>query len=111
MKPPRRKFPPKVYARILERYGYKCACGCKEQITDVRDINWDHRIELWEGGEDVPENLQPLLKRHHMPKTAEGTRRRAKGNRIIARGGMGKRKLNQLDIALAKIAGLNGEKK
>ena len=106
MKPRRKTFSPNVYAAILRRQDFICACGCKEKITDVRGLHYDHRIPLWNGGEDSPANLQALLPKHHGAKTSREAGARAKCARIIARGGMLKPKMNQRQKLLAKIAGL-----
>ena len=56
MRKSRRRFPPAVYAAIIERQNGKCACGCGEPLgTDPTKFEWDHWVEIWEGGEDVAE--------------------------------------------------------
>lgn len=106
MKRPRRTFSPAVYAAILKRQDFICACGCKEKIEDVRGLHYDHRVPLWNGGEDSPANLQALLPKHHGVKTSREAGERAKCARIIARGGMTRRRMTAKDKALAKMAGM-----
>lgn len=55
------------------------------------------------GGEDTPENLRALKKRHHLAKTIRETKDRAKFLRIAERGGLSKRKMNRQDQMLAKM--------
>lgn len=100
---PRRRFHPKVYAEIIARQEGRCACGCNEPLgTDPRSIQFDHAIELWNGGEDTPENLRALKPKHHLLKTIRESKNRAKVKRIIEREGMGKRRMNRQDKMLAK---------
>lgn len=99
----RRKFHPRVYAEIVKRQDGKCACGCDEPLgTDPRDIQYDHEIELWAGGEDSPDNLRALKRKHHLAKTIRETKNRAKFNRIAERDGMQKGRMNRQDRMLAK---------
>lgn len=100
----RRKFPPSVYAEIIERQEGKCACGCGEPLgTDVSQIHFDHWIPLWNDGPDTPENLRALKVRHHLAKTRKEAKARAKVKRIENRDGLRKRRMNQGDKALAKM--------
>ena len=100
----RRRFHPRVYAEIISRQEGICACGCGESLgSDPRDIEFDHAIELWAGGEDTPDNLRALLKRHHLVKTIREAKDRAKFRRIAERGGMSKRRMNRQDRELAKM--------
>lgn len=104
MKPSRRRFNPAILADIIARQGGKCGCGCGEDLgTDPREIQFDHFISLGVGGEDTPDNLRALLKRHHLKKTAQDAAYRAKLARIEARAGLMNPKLNQRDKALAKM--------
>jgi len=99
----RRRFHPRVYAEIIERQDGKCACGCGEELgTDPRDIQYDHERPLWNGGEDTPDNLRALKKKHHLLKTIGECKDRAKMKRIIERGGMAKRRMNRQDRELAR---------
>ena len=100
----RRRFHPRVYAEIVERQAGMCACGCEEPLgTDPRDIQYDHKIPLWAGGEDTPENLRATIKKHHLVKTIRETKDRAKFVRIAERAGLSKRKMNRQDRMLAKM--------
>ena len=102
----RRRFPPHVYAAIIERQDGICACGCGEPLgSDPREFEFDHHIPLWKGGEDTPENLRARKKKHHLPKTAAEATERAKFKRIGARDGMRKRRMSRDDKALAKLLG------
>ncbi len=100
----RRRFHPRVYAEIVKRQDGICACGCGEALgADPRDIQFDHETPLHLGGEDTPENLRALKKRHHLVKTIRETKDRAKFRRIAERGGMTKRRMNRQDRELAKM--------
>ena len=106
---PRRRFPPAAYAAIIGRQKHVCACGCGERLgNDPRAFHFDHIRELWDGGEDVPENLQALLIGHHKRKTSDGSKRRAKLARIMERDGLRKPRLNARDRMLGRI--LEGKK-
>ena len=100
----RRKFHPRVYAEIIERQNGICACGCGEELgTDPRDIQFDHEIPLWSGGEDTPDNVRAVIKKHHLVKTIRETKDRAKFVRIAERAGLSKRRMNRQDRALARM--------
>jgi len=100
----RRKFPPHVYAQIIKKQDFVCACGCGDPLgADPRAFEWDHIRELWDGGEDTPDNLQALLIGHHKLKSGNSTKRRAKIKRIVERDGLRKPRMNAKDKALAKI--------
>ena len=100
----RRRFSPRVYKAIIDRQGGICACGCNEKLgDDPRAFQFDHTRELWDGGEDTPENLQALLIGHHRRKTNGNTRQRAKLKRIAERDGLRKPKLTARDKVLAKM--------
>ena len=78
VKASRRAFPQDVYDEIVERHGGKCACGCGAALIK-RGKKWqcefDHLIPLGDGGDDTPENLQPLTKECHQEKTADESER------------------------------------
>jgi len=99
----RKRFAPNVYAGIVARQNGKCACGCGEPLGDPRDIEFDHALDLQWGGQDTPENLRALLKRHHLEKTVRGHKDRAKVERIRQQDGLRKRKMNARDKAMAKM--------
>ena len=99
----RRQFHPRVKAEIVKRQDGICACGCGAPLgTDPRDIQYDHEIPLHLDGEDTAENLRALKKKHHLVKTIREAKDRAKFRRIVDRGGMGKRRMNQQDRMLAR---------
>ena len=101
---PRRRFSPRVYWAIIDRQGGICGCGCREALgADPRAFQFDHIRELWDEGEDTPENLQALLVGHHIAKTAREGKTRAKTNRIAERDGLRKPKLTARDKVLAKM--------
>jgi len=102
----RRKFPPAVYAEILERQDKKCACGCREEIKSNSEINWDHILPLDLDGKDEPENLQALKKGHHQEKTNKEISAGAKTLRIQKQDGLKKKKPSQKDQVMAKAMGL-----
>ncbi len=67
--------------KVEERdHGICAQCG-------LYDAKWeaDHKTELWEGGEDVLENMQTLCRRCHKRKTSDATPVRAKTDRLRAR--------------------------
>ena len=100
----RRRFSPRTYKAIIDGQKGICACGCKEPLgSDPRAFNFDHIRELWDDGEDTPENLQALLIGHHRLKTSGNTKQRAKLKRIEERDGLRKPRLNARDRVLAKM--------
>ena len=100
----RRRFHPRVYAEIVKRQDGICACGCGEALgADPRDIQFDHELALHLGGEDAPENLRALKRKHHLVKTIREAKGRAKFRRIAERSGLAKRRMSQQDKALAKM--------
>ncbi len=100
----RRKHSARTYAEIIARQDGICACGCKEELgTDPRDFQFDHHIPLHLEGEDTPDNLRALLKRHHLTKTVKEHKLRAKMARIKERDGMRKPRMNARQKVLAKI--------
>ena len=104
MKPPRKRFHPKVYAGIIARQGGICGCGCGEELgADPREIQFDHHFGLEAGGTDTPDNLRAMKRKHHTQETAREAGVRGKTRRIKARDGMKKRRPNQADKALRKI--------
>lgn len=106
----RRKFSPSVYAQILDRQGGLCGCGCGEALgDDPRGIEFDHLIELWNGGADSPDNLRALKPKHHATKTVREAKARAKVKRIAARDGLRKPRLTQRDKALERIQATHQE--
>lgn len=75
-----------IRARVLRRAKGFCECdvcrapGAVPQIAEVVD----HRIPLWEGGDDDPHddsNRQALSIEHHAEKTAAEAARRAQAGR------------------------------
>ena len=66
----RRRFPPSVYASILERQGRECgAVGCHIRLP-VPGMAWDHQTPLWAFGADAEDNLQALCPDCHKIKLA-----------------------------------------
>jgi hypothetical protein len=51
---------PKVRALVLERDGYRCACGCRQSILGQR-YSLGHRLRASQGGKAVPSNLLTFL--------------------------------------------------
>lgn len=72
-----------LMARLLSFDGKCAACGCK--TGGANGLEWDHIIPLKLGGEDTLENLQPLCKACHKPKTAEDLKHIAKSKRMQQR--------------------------
>lgn len=103
MKAPRKRFPPNIYRKILVEQDWRCACPCRGVISGSRDIQWDHKLPIWLGGKDEPENLQALKRGHHQRKTDRETAARAKVKRIIAQDGLRLKKESERDKVLAKV--------
>ena len=68
--------------------GICCVCGCR--IRDGEDWEIEHPDELADGGSDDDADLRPVHLRCHRPKTAKARAVRAKRNRIITAGYVGK---------------------
>ena len=68
-----RRVTPLVKKKVAARYGWRCACGCGEQLTF--DYHVDHIVPLWRGGSNDEENLQPLIPSHHLLKTSRENQR------------------------------------
>ena len=104
MKPPRRRFSPKVYRDILVKQDYRCACcGKPFDRFDPNFCHFDHILPLHLGGKDEPENLQALLRGHHAKKTHKEASARAKVKRIITQRGLLDKKMSQRDKVMAKV--------
>ena len=84
MKPPRKRFSPLVYAGIWLRQNGRCACECGEKLQDGL-VEYDHEKPLWLGGDDTPDNLRALIKKHHLQKTQGEATIRAKNDRMRAK--------------------------
>jgi 5-methylcytosine-specific restriction protein A len=73
-----------VLLRLYSKQDGKCACGCGMVMNLERDeIDCDHKVALIDGGANVEQNLQLLLRDHHKRKTvaeaiARGRERRHK---------------------------------
>ncbi len=63
-----RRVTPLMKKKVAARYGWRCACGCGEQLSF--DYHVDHILPLWKGGSNNEENLQPLNPPHHLSKTS-----------------------------------------
>lgn len=97
---PRKKFHRSVYEGIKFRQEHKCACGCGEFLLPGDDIEFNHVLALFEGGEDTPDNLEAVKRDHHKRITARQAKSRAKVKRIQAkRAGAG----NAKQRALARL--------
>ena len=83
-KTPDEKVPRRVRERVLLRHGRHCA---ETGIPILAGDEWecDHIVPLSSGGEHRESNLQPLLKRAHILKTAAETHGRAKADRVRAK--------------------------
>ena len=76
--------PPMVRLRIFEAYGGCCyLCTRKISAGDTWDL--DHTKPLWDGGENVEDNLAPACAGCHRGKTAEEASERAEGKRHRAK--------------------------
>lgn len=66
---------------VRERQDGRCACGCRTPL-EGRAIEYDHIVELWEGGTNDLSNFQALIKKPcHLRKSAKATKRRSKADR------------------------------
>ena len=78
---------------LKAKQDYRCAlCGIKPKRWE-----WDHKVEVWEGGRsDVLDNWQGLGAREecrcHVEKSGAAAKRRAKMNRLRGRAGQLKRR-------------------
>lgn len=80
----RKGFTAKQRKAVRDAFGGLCACGCEEPLEgEVWDI--DHVIPIAIGGAHEPGNWVPLIKAHHVRKTAQDRKAIAKCERIIAR--------------------------
>lgn len=80
----RRRLSPSEKARVIARQENRCACGCKETLI-VGQIDFDHVRPLAIGGTNDLSNFVALARRHHIAKSAQETRERAKADRIKAK--------------------------
>lgn len=79
---PRKAMGQSRRARVLARFGGKCAYpGC--EISDSLQI--DHTIPIALGGLEDDANLRPLCNYHHIQKTKLDVKMIAKAKRIIKR--------------------------
>ena len=63
-----RRVTPLMKKIVAAKHGWRCACGCREQLTF--DYHVDHILPLWKGGSNEEGNLQPLNPQHHAKKTS-----------------------------------------
>ena len=77
----RRRFSAAALAKVWDRQGHLCACGCGEPLV-VGHVDYDHEIPLWADGPDTLENLRALIRKHHLPKTKREATQRAKEARV-----------------------------
>lgn len=105
MKIHRRKFlSPTQKIAVIQRQNWLCACGCGEPLgEDPRDIEFDHALDLQFGGTNDMENFRALKRKHHLAKTNKAAKARAKVERIRARGGMHRKKMNEAEKQFAKM--------
>lgn len=83
-KSPDAAIPPRVRARVFDRYEGKCyLSGRKIQAGDQWDC--DHVLALCNGGENRESNLAPVLRDKHREKTAEDVAEKAKVARMRAK--------------------------
>lgn len=87
-------------ARVIDRQGGKCACGCGDMLV-IGQIEFDHRIGLSFGGSNALSNFEALIKKHHKKKSNDENTRRAKADRCRAKNEG--THLNAKDRELAKI--------
>lgn len=89
-------IPAKVKARILLRYGGKCAITGRK--LSAGEFDFDHIKPLSLGGAHCEQNLQPVYRPVHREKTAAEAGPRAKADRIrIKHLGLGKPKTRGID--------------
>jgi 5-methylcytosine-specific restriction enzyme A len=67
---PDTKIPPRVKARVFERYGGVCHISGRK-IMGGEPWDCDHEIALINGGENRESNLRPALQDKHRAKTAQ----------------------------------------
>lgn len=88
----RRTHSPKTRESVLERYDYCCAV-CKQKLSGMARPEFDHILPLGLGGDDEPENLQPLCKKCHRRKTDADVPQIAKSKRQAGETGQRARRL------------------
>lgn len=76
--------PPMVRLRIFEYFGGICQVSTR-RIASGDKWELDHRIPLWDGGQNRESNMWPVLAIHHRGKTAEEAAQRAEGKRHRAK--------------------------
>ena len=86
----RRRLTKAEFKEVWERQDGLCSCGCGEPL-EGNDLEEEHTIPLWLGGENGPGNVTLMIAGHQKPKTAREAKERAKGRRIRlkAKGGFG----------------------
>ena len=95
----RRYLSPARKMEVMRRQDFKCKCCGDPLPTDPRDIEFDHIVELWEGGTNDIDNYAALNRGHHLIKTKRKTKERAKVNRLAERGGRGKMTVAERELA------------
>lgn len=80
----RRRFSAKALTERLLEFGGKCAI-CRMKTGGSAGLEWDHRVPLEMGGEDVLENLEPLCTLCHRWKTKNDAGHIAKAKRMQQR--------------------------
>jgi len=77
--------PNRVRARVYQRFGGVCQCGCNRKIWPTEGWDIDHRVALINGGENREDNLQPVLVDHHRSKSADDLAEKSKVYRMRQR--------------------------
>ena len=99
----RKRFHPRVYARIVEDQSGVCAGDCGEALElHPKRIEFDHEVPLWSGGRDEPSNLQAMCRPCHKAKCRREDAALAKTRRLERAERMGFGKLNRHDRMLAR---------
>lgn len=80
----RRYLSPQEKARVIDRQGGICACGCREPLV-VGQIDFDHELDLQFGGTNDLSNFVALIRRHHKKKSDAANTVRAKCDRVQAK--------------------------
>lgn len=78
----RKGFTAKQRAEVYEAFDGLCACGCDEPLKG-EDWDIDHCTPLALGGAHEPGNWVPMIRSHHVRKTAQDRKAIAKCERII----------------------------
>lgn len=70
--------PPRVRARVVERQGGVCGCGCGVKLGAAGEgVEFDHETALIAGGENRESNLRALRQPCHAAKTVRDVAEKA----------------------------------